>query len=68
MSEPTTDVSSDMVRPGDWLLIAVQMPTELEDSETCHMDLLAEDFMRSRGSHWNVEVRGIDRRTNDRTA
>ena len=55
-----------MIRPGDWLLIAVQMPKELDDSESCHPDLMLSDFLSSM-SAWNVEVRGVVRREQAQT-
>lgn len=64
--QQTENISDELVRPGDWLLIAVQMPAELDDTETCHKDLLAEDFMAAPNARWNVEIRGIDRRSIDR--
>lgn len=57
-----TILSRDIVRPGDWIIIAIQMPTELEDSESCHKEILVEDFLRSGGVNWNFKIKEIKRR------
>lgn len=49
-----------LVRPGDRLLIAITFPPELDASESCHPDIVLEDFLGSRNDPaWNVEVYSV---------
>ena len=49
-----------LVRPGERLLIAVTFPEELDESESCHPDIVLEDFLASRNDgSWQVEVYSI---------
>jgi len=49
-----------LVRPGERMLIAITFPEELDESESCHPDLVLEDFLGSRNDgSWQVEVYSI---------
>jgi|Laugrespbdmm15dd_1035085.scaffolds.fasta_scaffold164147_2 hypothetical protein len=49
-----------LVRPGERMLIAITFPEELDESESCHPDLVLEDFLASRNDgSWQVEVYSI---------
>jgi len=49
-----------LVRPGERLLIAITFPEELDESESCHPDLVLEDFLASRNDGSSqVEVHSI---------
>jgi len=49
-----------LVRPGEKLLIAITFPEELDESESCHPDIVLEDFLGSRNDgSWQVEIHSI---------
>jgi hypothetical protein len=49
-----------LVRPGERLLISITFPEELDESESCHPDIVLEDFLESRNDgSWRVEIHSI---------
>lgn len=47
-----------IIKPGEWLLIAVQFPSELPESEACSIDLFFEDFCNTIGGGWTIKRLG----------
>jgi hypothetical protein len=45
----TEKLNAEIVRPGDKLLISIEFlnPNEFSDSESCHQDIVLEDFLAS---------------------
>lgn len=55
-----SDKKPSIVRPGDRLLVTITLQAELDESESCHPDIMLEDFLNSRNDKsWQVEVHSV---------
>jgi len=54
-------MSDQLVKPGDWILVAIQLPEDLPESEAYHEDIVFEDFINEPHG-WRKELVGIRRK------
>jgi len=49
-----------LVRPGDKMLVAITFPSDLDESEACHPEILLEDFLEHPlDPLWQVELHSV---------